>query len=83
VSVGGILSKLIAFTRDMGQGSVLGPLLFSIFINDIVAQIDFCRFHMYADDVQLYLSDIPCSLDECFRCIMVNCISGPLRTICV
>jgi hypothetical protein len=46
------------------QGSVLVPLLFAIFINDIVAQIDFCRFHMYANVVQLYLSDDPCNLDE-------------------
>jgi ribonucleases P/MRP protein subunit RPP40 len=64
VFVGGIFSELIAVTRDVVQGSVLGTLLFSIFINDIVAQIDFCRFHMYADDVKLYLSDDPCSLDE-------------------
>jgi hypothetical protein len=42
-------------------------ILFSIFIIDIVAKIDFCRFHMYADDLQLYLSDDPCSLDECIR----------------
>jgi hypothetical protein len=67
VSVGGILSELIAVTRGVVQSYVLGPLLFSIFINDIVAQIDFCQFDMYADDVQLYLSDDPCSLDECIR----------------
>jgi hypothetical protein len=67
VSVGGVLSELIAVTRGVVLGSVLGTLLFSIFIHEIVAQIDFCRLHVYADDVQLYLSDDPCSLDECIR----------------
>jgi hypothetical protein len=67
MSVGGVLSELIAVTRGVVHGFVLGSLLFSKFINDIIAQIDFCRFHMYTDDVQLYLSDDPCSLDECIH----------------
>jgi hypothetical protein len=33
------------------QGSVLGPLLFSMVINYIVHQITSCRVHFYADDV--------------------------------
>jgi hypothetical protein len=67
VSGSGSISELIVVTKGGVQGYVLRSLLFSIFINDIVAQIHFCRIHMYADNVRLYLSDDPCSLDECFR----------------
>lgn len=41
------------------QGGVLSPLLFSIFINTLVTVLRFSSFHLYADDVQLYLAFPP------------------------
>jgi Reverse transcriptase (RNA-dependent DNA polymerase) len=36
------------------QGSGLGPLLYIFFSNDVCDVIKHCRFHAYADDLQLY-----------------------------
>ena len=39
------------------QGSVLGPLLFIIFINDFYSAVQFSAVHHFADDANLLLSD--------------------------
>lgn len=36
------------------QGSILGPLLFVIFINDVHTCFKYCNFLLYADDLKIY-----------------------------
>lgn len=47
-------SDPLAIARGVPQGSILGPLLFSCYVNDLKQQLKYCKFHMYADDVQIY-----------------------------
>jgi len=50
------VSKMINATSGVPQGSHLGPLLFTLFINDLPSIVTHSRVLMYADDVKLCLS---------------------------
>jgi hypothetical protein len=49
------------------QGSVLGPLLYVSFSNDVGCVIKLCSFHMYADDLQVYHSSAVEDLQRCYE----------------
>jgi hypothetical protein len=63
--VDGKISDLVLVARGVVQGSVLGPLLLSLFINDIASRITYCRYHV--GDVQLYLSGDIDSISDCIK----------------
>jgi len=55
VKVDNNFSEYRLIRSGVPQGSILGPLLFSLFINDLLELPLNSRIHGYADDIQLYL----------------------------
>lgn len=63
VVINGYRSNVIEVTSGVPQGSILGPLLFIIFINDIGSCFRNTKFLLYADDLKVYKSIK--TLDDC------------------
>lgn len=56
-------SSLTPVKSGVPQGSILGPVLFSLYINDLEKCCKNVAIHLYADDAQIYLS-APLGLTE-------------------
>lgn len=54
VKIGECSSDIINVSSSVVQGSHLGPILFSLFINDIKLQLENVNFAIYADDLKIW-----------------------------
>ena len=56
VQIKNVLSRSSEVKIGVPQGSILGPLLFTVFINDLPNVVKHGRIDMYADDTTLFVS---------------------------
>ena len=60
VKMGSVFSSYLEILRGVPQGPILGPILFKIFINDLIFFIQETEVCNFADDTTIY----SCSLND-------------------
>ena len=64
VCIWGLSSAWGEVYTGVPQGSILGPLLFSIYMNDLPKVVQNCELNLYADDMEMHCSNADLSHAE-------------------
>ena len=68
--------------REVLQESVIGPLLFICYINDLPSVMTGCECRIFADDCKIYIGKLkPLRTTIFFKKIWISCQNG-LESIC-
>ena len=71
VNIDGCSSELLDVICGVPQGSILGPTLFILYINDICNVSNLVKFILFADDTNVFCVDLFCeSLEQIFSDVM-------------
>ena len=69
------VSESLQLTLGAPQGSIMGPLLFNLYVTDLNSELD-ATCHQYADDTTLYRHSKPSELNE-----SVSALQSTLRKL--
>ena len=85
VSINNNLSQFLPVNSGVPQGSLLGPLLFFVFTNDLPLHVQSARILLYADDTKCYttsnsISSLQSDLDSLHKWRLSNIIFNSSKT---
>lgn len=74
VKINGVTSEPLENNYGVPQGSVLGPILFILYINDMKNVLQYCKIKLFADDTLIYIcskdiNDATIKLNDDLNCL--------------